>query len=347
MISFIDTDIQNIVLHKVGNKVQNENIIFSKEELSIGDEIREILLDYFLSPFKSEEYYTFFHESDLLLNEVYNYVSNIFENRNSFYDQSVNLAKHLHERSTHPNIKNGEFYVAYLKDCILDGEELDAIGLFKSETKDSFLKVFPTENSFDIQVDEGIDIKRLDKGCIIFNTEKENGYVVASIDNINKSEEARYWIDEFLKIKSREDNYYHTQNVMNFCRSFVKDQMPEEYEVNKADQAIMMNKTVDFLKEKDEFHFNEFIDEVFEEPELKESVKAYKANYENQNEVELFDDFDLSDQAIKKQSRVFKSVIKLDKNFHIYVHGKRQYIQKGYDEEKGMHFYQIYFNEEH
>jgi len=28
------------------------------------------------------------------------------------------------------------------------------------------------------------------------------------------------------------------------------------------------------------------------------------------------------------------------------VHGKRQYIQKGYDEEKGLNYYQIYFKEE-
>ena len=40
------------------------------------------------------------------------------------------------------------------------------------------------------------------------------------------------------------------------------------------------------------------------------------------------------------------SVLKLDKNFHVYIHGKREYIEKGFDEEKGMHFYQLFFEEE-
>jgi hypothetical protein len=41
-----------------------------------------------------------------------------------------------------------------------------------------------------------------------------------------------------------------------------------------------------------------------------------------------------------------RSVIKLDKNFHIYVHGGEKMIQKGYDPETGMQYYQIFFNEE-
>jgi hypothetical protein len=40
----------------------------------------------------------------------------------------------------------------------------------------------------------------------------------------------------------------------------------------------------------------------------------------------------LNEKAVKKQARVFKSVIKLDKNFHIYVHGNRNLIERGTDE---------------
>ena len=38
--------------------------------------------------------------------------------------------------------------------------------------------------------------------------------------------------------------------------------------------------------------------------------------------------------------------LKLDKNFHIYIHGNRELIEKGYDEARGEHFYKIYFKEE-
>ena len=60
--------------------------------------------------------------------------------------------------------------------------------------------------------------------------------------------------------------------------------------------------------------------------------------------IEFADSFEISDSAIKKQQRSFKSVIKLDKNFHIYIHGDREKIQLCKDE--NGKFYKIYFDKE-
>ena len=49
---------------------------------------------------------------------------------------------------------------------------------------------------------------------------------------------------------------------------------------------------------------------------------------------------------MEKQERRMKSVIKLDKNFEIYVHGAEQLIQRGFDPQTGMHYYQLFFREE-
>lgn len=56
-------------------------------------------------------------------------------------------------------------------------------------------------------------------------------------------------------------------------------------------------------------------------------------------------DNDISPQAVKKQARIFKSVLKLDKNFHIYIHGNRELIQQG-TEKDGRKYYKIYFENE-
>ena len=66
----------------------------------------------------------------------------------------------------------------------------------------------------------------------------------------------------------------------------------------------------------------------------------------NLSPVILPEQFSISESAVKKSSRSMKSVIKLDKNFHIYVHGGEGLIKKGYDPETGMAFYQLYFKEE-
>lgn len=94
------------------------------------------------------------------------------------------------------------------------------------------------------------------------------------------------------------------------------------------------------------FDINEFTNNVMPEPELKEQFNEFISSYSEREGVELVDQFDISTPAVKKQARVFKNVIKLDKNFHIYVHGDNQYIKKGYDEATGMHYYQLFFKEE-
>ncbi|MBK9193468.1 MAG: hypothetical protein IPO17_00460 [Flavobacteriales bacterium] len=61
--------------------------------------------------------------------------------------------------------------------------------------------------------------------------------------------------------------------------------------------------------------------------------------------MELADNFEISAHAVKRQARIFKSVLKLDKNFHIYIHGDRNRIEQGVDEQ-GRKFYKIYYDKE-
>ncbi len=69
-------------------------------------------------------------------------------------------------------------------------------------------------------------------------------------------------------------------------------------------------------------------------------------DYENEFDTEITDSFEISNAAVKKQARVFKSILKLDKNFHIYIHGSKEMIERGFDEEKNLNYYKVYFKEE-
>ncbi len=346
MISKELANIDAVAIHRVGNKGAEESIQISKSVLRPNEDISDLLLSYFFSPFKSNEYYNLHHESDLQLNEIYNYTSKIFEDPDQLYEQSVNIAKHLYSQSVHPKVKGGELYITYLQDCVVDDETVDAIGIFKSESRETYLKIFSNDNGFEIQSDAGISLKKLDKGCIIFNTERENGYIVAIPDNLKRSSEAVFWNDDFLGIMERTDNYYYTKNAINVLKSYVDERLPDDFTINRVDQADLLNKTAKFFKENDSFSMGEFNDEVLQQPEVIDSFKAFTKHYERENEFPFQEEFAINDNAVKKSSKVFKSVIKLDKNFHIYVHGNRDYIVKGYDEESRMHYYQMFFNEE-
>ncbi|MCL2247420.1 MAG: nucleoid-associated protein [Lentimicrobiaceae bacterium] len=347
MIYCENSAINNIAIHVVGNKIYNEQCKLSKTNLQLSEADKALLVRYFFASFlRYSEYFNFYHNIDVSMNEAFVCTSKIFDDPKTLLEQSVNLTKHLYEQSDHPKIKGGEFYTVYFKDCIIDGKTVDAVGLFKSENKDTFLKVFPnkTEDGFEIESEQGININKLDKGCLIFNTERENGYVVAVVDNTNKGAEAQYWLDDFLHVRSRKDEYYNTQNVLTLAKHFIKDELPSQFEVTKADQIDLLNKSVKFFKEKDNFDLKEFANEVIEDPDIIRSFRKYKTTFEQDFDMDIADNFTISESAVKKQVRTLKSVIKLDKNFHIYIHGNRNLIEQG--EDKKGKFYKVYYQEE-
>lgn len=336
--------IENISLHLVGNSGAAEGVVLAESGLALSDNMSELLTDYFLSPFSSEEYFQLYHDSGIEYNVVYGAVSQIFDDPESLYEQSVNLAKHLYDQSTHPKIKSGEFYTVYFKDCIVDGDTVDAVGLFKSENKDTFLKVLHEGGSFNLESEQGINIKKLDKGCLIFKKERENGYVVAVVDNTNKGIEAQYWIDDFLHVRQRKDEYANTQNVMAMAKNFVTKALPEQFEVSKADQIDLLNRSLEFFKEKETFDMEEFANEVIEQPEVIESFHNFKREYESENDIVIDDNFAISNYAFKKQQRSYKRVIRLDRKIQIIIDGNRDNVEQGEDE-RGK-FYKVYYSEE-
>ncbi|MCZ4243442.1 nucleoid-associated protein [Pedobacter punctiformis] len=351
MISFFEASLKQLSIHHTGNKILDEYYRLSDKPLNISDEVLgNLLMQYFLKPFeKVNEVYRFCHPNDnLQLNEVYHFVHEIFENNELFHENSQQLAKHLHDVANHPKIKSGEFYVAFFNNVQIEGEQLEVVGVFKSETKDTYLKVYPEDDGFGMSFEqEAISINKLDKGCLIFNTDQKEGYKVVVLDQTNRStESAVYWKDEFLKLKIRNDSYNQTNNVLGVYKNFVTQKLDDDYEISKADKIDLLNRSMKYFKEKETFDIEEFGNEVIGSAEGIESFKNYKKNYEEEYESPIADHFEIAESAVKKQARAYKSVLKLDKNFHIYIHGNKELIEKGYDDDKLMNYYKVFFREE-
>jgi len=343
MYNFKQSELESLAIHFIGNKADEQGVNISKKLISTDDDITNLLKKYFLKPFKEQGLFRFHHETDLNLNEVYHYAKAIFNDPESLYLQSINIAKHLYEASSHPMIKPGELYVTYFSECIVDGEPTTAIGIFKSENKETYLKVFPSNNEYNIEKEEGININKLDKGCLIFDIKSEDGYKVAVVDNTNKGNEAVYWNQDFLNVQPLEDSYHHTKNYISMCKDFVGSAFND---ADRVDQIDLVNNAVKFFDENEKFEINEFEEKVMQEPELIDSFQGYKADYQTTNDIRAVDEFEISPSAVKNSKKFINSVIKLDKNFHVYVHGNRHHIEKGYDEERDMNYYMLYFKEE-
>lgn len=130
--------------------------------------------------------------------------------------------------------------------------------------------------------------------------------------------------------------------MFSLCKSFVS-QLPSEN--GKLEKATYMNRSVEALKE-ESVNINAFAEQVFETPKLVSEFKKYKETYQREREIEIDDTFQTTSSAIKRRAIGSITTIKLDKNFDINIHGGEQYIVRGYDEERKMYYYQLFFKYE-
>ena len=349
MINLYATQIESLSLHRVGNKNKNEGLFLSSDPINLNDETTGLLKEYFFRPFreKEENYYKLTNEVDVEFNDIYKLVSEIFEDPKNCHANSKKIATHLFEQSNHPHIKSGEVYVTYLNGILLDNVKVDAIGIFKSELKQYFLQFEEKESSLDIFVQQGININKLDKGCLIFNVGKEDGYKVLSVDS--NRYDAKYWLDNFLGVNALADDNFYTKNYLKFCQNFAKDVvLPAE---DKQQEVLFMNRAVNHFAKNDAFEESNFLNEVLENPELIPEFKHYKVEKGPKYSIEDISTFDIANKAVSDARKKIKNVINLDTNIQIKLdfinpESAEKFVEKGWDEERQMYYYLIYFNKE-
>ncbi len=341
--------IARLSMHLLNHDEEDGNdLSLSDDTVSLADPMVTALLEqYTIKPFQNfVDYQSFTYKNgDHTLNPLAILAGQMFDESESFHESTQRIAQHLHQNSNHHGIKSGDLMVALISDVTYEDEMIDAIGIFKSEQKDDFLKMTYKEANYNLQSDRGVNINKLDKGCIIFNTGASAGYVVASVDRTGKTD-AQYWNDNFLQIKPLDDAFHATQQYMNMAQTFVSHRMGEEVNMNKGEQLGILNDAGQFFKKKDTYSEDEFKQEVLGgDHEIIESFQNYKKEYAQELQVDLPEQFGISNMAVKKSAKDFKSVLKLDKNFHVYIHGDRKLIEHGRDED-GRKFYKLYYEEE-
>lgn len=349
MLNLYNAQIESISLHRVGNKSKNESAFLSAEPFSLNDEMAGLLKEYFFKPFreKEENYYKFGHDVDLEFNEVHAAVTGIFENPSDNHRLSKKITTYLFEQSNHTHIKSGEVYVVHFSDMVIDNQKTDAVGIFKSELKHDFLQFEENEHNLEILIRQGININKLDKGCIVFNINKEEGFKVLSVDS--NRYDAKYWLENFLGVLPLTDDNFYTKNYLKFCQNFAKDVvLPAE---DKQQEVLFMNRAVNHFAKNDNFEETSFLNEVMENPELIPEFKHYKVEKGPKYSIEDVSNFDIANKAVSDARKKIKNVINLDTNIQIKMdfinpESAEKFVEKGWDEERQMYYYLVYFNKE-
>jgi len=341
--------ISKFIIHKVGNKFNSATNVFSDSPVTFDKESYDLMFPFLLKPFANlAESYRFNHHANIELNELNNYADKVFKNEEEFVEVSKHIVNHLFEQSNSAQIKTGDVIIALFDEIQFKEVTTNAIGVFKIENKLDFFQTYLEDNNFDVFVQKGISTKKLDKGCLILNYTDGEGKVVLSVDNNNY--DAQYWIKNFLNIKFADDSNQHTQNYIEMCKDFSDEIIKEDFGIQEKSKFLAQ--TVDFFKENEEVNIEAFKEELFEEDDKKKELfDDYKKHYEKLNDVLIRNQFDISDVVVKKQKSKIKTEIKLDTNIQIKLDidapdAASEYIERGYDEEKKMNYYKVYFNEE-
>lgn len=348
MLDISTANISPLAVTYVGNKSRYEGVAIPKTTLTpVHDYAHEVIIAGFLRPFvASEEFFHFHHESgDLHKNPVYHELVDLFADSSRLQFVARQLTERLYECMNAAALQGGEFFIAVIKDLILDGEMADAIGLFKIQSKDNYLKVERSTEAFTVNVLEGIPTGKLEAAALIFNLDEAEGFRVCAIDTVSKKGELSFWKDDFLRLRPVEDNYFNTRHHIALATEFIDRKCGRLLGLNLAQRAERLARVGEYFRENEYFDADDFGSEIF--PENSEEYAAFRDEYSTAYAVPLDVNFQISGQAVKKAAPRMKRVLKLDRNFQLYVKtGRTDLIEHGYDDDKGKKFYKIYFDDE-
>ncbi len=337
MVNGKEAMVEEFVLHRIGTD-GSPSILSDYSAVLQGVEEQEFLRKLFLRPFSSLILTSEFNSDDRK-NVVQELCAKVAKGK-ELVPISQMIGKHLIEVAAQHEVKSGDLFVVKFHGIELSGAHLDAIGIYKFDDKEVFLESKIDGDAIAMQLKRGLGGRKPDQAALILFT--EGGHTVFAIDDRPAS---GFWQRDFLSIRPKQDHVNSTKNVLEMTKTFITEQLPQEYEIPKADQIDLLNRSVQYFKDNTEFDRESFSREVFQSDEVVDRFAKFGDRYQEEHDVELDDRFEISAHAVKKQARVFKSVLKLDKNFHIYIHGDRDKIEQGVDD-KGRKYYKIYYEQE-
>ncbi|NCO63802.1 MAG: nucleoid-associated protein [Flavobacteriales bacterium] len=348
MISRKNASISKFIIHKVGNKFNDTKNAFSEKIVDFDEASYDLMLPFLLRPFASVvQSYRFNHHSNISLNEINSYSNQLFNEDDTFIDISKHIVTHLYEQSNSSQIKTGDVLVVMFEGIEFNEMTTNAIGIFKIENKVNFFQTYLENKSYDVLVQKGISSKKVDKGCLILNQSDAEGNIILSVDN--NSYDAQYWINHFLNIKYADDANSHTQQYIELCKEFSTEILKTSY--GAQEQNTFLAKTIDFFKENEVVNVDRFKEEIFEEEKHKTLFDDYKKTFEGEQNLLIRNQFDVAEHVVTKEKKKIKTDIKLDTNIQIKLdidapEAASEYLERGYDDEKKMHYYKVFFNVE-
>ncbi len=289
MIDISSARVVHCVVHKVGNRLREEGVRLSSDEIRRNADLHGTLLRHYLAPLAQERLANeFYHESDIGLNAVRQFSLRTFERPQDFVSHSQSVAKHLYSVSNHPSVAGGELILILYRDVRVNEESRAAVGIYKIEERESFLDVVEESGKLNLVEHHGIPV-RIQKGALIL----EGADQVFSREAGNNV--AKYWAESFLKIRPMRTPTASAKFAANLIKA-VNDRL-------EVDSRLSLRRGLEELVKEGESLFFSSIRDVSDRYLGSDATAEIMGALEERNGFSVPDDYQIATALLRKQAQ--------------------------------------------
>ncbi|MCX8080034.1 MAG: nucleoid-associated protein [Bacteroidia bacterium] len=346
---FIDARVEEVFVHFSGNFAKGRPPEFELEPVRLEDPlVNDFFISWLSRPYKTDQTFKFRNTGSSRRHIVMDLCIKYFKKKNSLHVFSREITEHIHRQMCSAEIPEGEVLVCEVSQIRWMGQSYRAIAILKVDNKNPFLVLGRDQNKPSLEAWYGLYLKKPCKSALVFYDEVMKDFFVMLHDDTRYDGPAGgYWGADVMDVEPMEGNYFFTDRFLKMAKKYGDEVLNEDNQIDPLDKNIFLHRNLEYFKNHATYEPKTYEQEVLPVKELRDSFHEFARSEDPDWDKFAVRDFDVSGFALKKNQRFFKSVIKLDSNFHIYAHGRYDLVEKGFDEEKGMKYYKLYYETEH
>lgn len=325
MLNIIEAKIAKMIIHQVGHGGREEQCIFSETSIVPSESLESLLLEHYLSPLSElKEVFEFNHDAieesvestpaiSTMPNAIAKFSMDIFSAAAPFQETSIKIAKHLYSVTNHPNITGGDFIIILFSGIMKAGEETQALGIFKVESKDEYLDIYDNNGTLEFVEKEGISLKDIQKGALVF----EDDASVLAIDSLKKR--TKYWHEDFLNLQPKQTPEAEFRASNDVLRGLTK-------RIEAPDQRLAFNKNLEtHLDEHEEIRIGDLENLSKAYIEDQEINRVFHA-VQNKSGFELDRNIAMPSDQFREQSQNIMKKMRVANGIDLVISNKDAYL---------------------
>ena len=330
--------IEEIICHHFS--VDPAECLMNNSRMNLAELDTMALKDFFIKPFsRVMSEYTFSHPVGLSYNVVYQTVLKLMHNED-FVSCSQDVFRQLQISSKQPSIKDGDLFIAKISDVIIGDTYYDGLGIFKIEQKREFIETYLDEDGkMQFAIKNGFSSNKLDKACLIIFQDKMPKCLI-----IDTSKDTKYWRQDFLGLTPMPNAYSQTKAATQVFQLFVNEELSKRPDVTKEERVNLLNSWSERMKTAKTFEIEKLADDILPNDEISDMFSEYCKAFADKEGYTLSGNICIEKKALSIPKKV--RTIKLDDTVEISLIKTGKFIERGFDKERGMNYYKLYFSKE-